>query len=276
MKKNNFKAQFLTSISECKCFIGKANAEKFIQSLYDVLFQIGEKQITTEDDFNAYFKELESNFTDVLDDVLTDKEELLSIKEKLFDAIPSIYDILTEDAEFILQNDPAAKSIREIQIAYPGFFATAVYRFSHVLYQLNVPILPRVLSEYAHSKTGIDIHPGASIGKQFMIDHGTGVVIGETTIIGNQVKIYQGVTLGAISVSREIKDTKRHPTIKNNVVIYSGATILGGDTVIGANSVIGGNVWLTSSIEAETKVFHKSQVIVKGEKIKKEPINFVI
>ncbi|MDY0780177.1 serine O-acetyltransferase EpsC [Tenacibaculum sp. IB213877] len=276
MKENNFKAQFLASISECKCYVGKENAEEFIQNLYDVLFQVGKKQITTEKDFNAYFNELESSFTDVLLDVLTDKEELISIKEKLFDAIPSIYAILIEDAEFILQNDPAAKSIREIQIAYPGFFATAVYRFSHLLYQLNIPILPRILSEYAHSKTGIDIHPGASIGKQFMIDHGTGVVIGETTIIGNQVKIFQGVTLGAISVSREIKDTKRHPTIKDNVVIYSGATILGGSTVIGENSVIGGNVWLTHSIEPHSRIFHKSQIIVKGEKIKKEPINFVI
>ncbi len=145
------------------------------------------------------------------------------------------------------------------------------------LWLQGVPLLPRILTEYAHSRTGIDIHPGAQIGENFMIDHGTGIVIGETTIIGNRVKIYQGVTLGALSVSLDKANTKRHPTIEDEVVIYSGATILGGDTVVGHHSIVGGNVWLTHSIEPYTKVFHKSQIIVKGIEVVETPIiNYVI
>ena len=151
-----------------------------------------------------------------------------------------------------------------------------VYRIAHQLWLRKVPLLPRILSELSHSSTGIDIHPAAVIGNPFMIDHGTGIVIGETTVIGNYVKVYQGVTLGALSVSVDKAHTKRHPTIEDSVVIYSGATILGGDTVIGHDSVIGGNVWLTSSIEPFTKVFHKSQIIVKDNEVYEEPINFVI
>ena len=150
-------------------------------------------------------------------------------------------------------------------MAYPGFSATAVYRFSHQLWKQGVKILPRVFAEYAHSKTGIDIHPGATIGQSFFIDHGTGIVIGETTIIGDNVKIYQGVTLGALSVQKEKASEKRHPTIEDNVVIYSNATILGGETVVGHDSVIGGNVWLTRAVQPFSIVFQQADVMIQDK-----------
>ena len=183
---------------------------------------------------------------------------------------------MIQDAETILQFDPAAKSVEEVLVAYPGFYATAIYRLSHQLYKQGVKILPRLFTEYAHSKTGIDIHPGANIGNTFFIDHGTGIVIGETTIIGNNVKIYQGVTLGALNVSKEKARTKRHPTIEDNVIIYSGATILGGDTVIGHDSVIGGNVWLTYGVLPNSIIYHKSEVAIKDKFSHAEALNFVI
>lgn len=187
-----------------------------------------------------------------------------------------MYDQLLLDATAILQSDPAAKSIEEVMAAYPGFFATVVYRLAHLLWQQNIPVLPRYFTEYAHSRTGIDIHPGASIGHSFAIDHGTGVVIGETTVIGNGVKIYQGVTLGALNVSKENASVKRHPTIQDDVVIYAGATILGGNTTIGKGSIIGGNVWLTYSVPAASIVYHKSEINVKDSNNFPEPLNFVI
>ena len=175
--------------------------------------------------------------------------------------IPRIREYLDTDIEALYVGDPAAESKDAIIIAYPGLFAITVQRYAHVLYLLEVPILPRVMTEIAHSKTGIDINPGATIGKYFFIDHGTGVVIGETTVIGKHVKIYQGVTLGALSTrgGRGLIDKKRHPTIEDNVTIYSGASILGGDTVIGEDSVIGGNVFLTKSVPAGTKVHVANQ-----------------
>lgn len=176
-------------------------------------------------------------------------------------SLPEVREYLDTDIEALYVGDPAAESKDAIIIAYPGLFAITVQRFAHVLYQLGVPILPRVMTEIAHSKTGIDINPGATIGKYFFIDHGTGVVVGETTVIGQNVKIYQGVTLGALSTrgGRGLIDKKRHPTIEDNVTIYSGASILGGDTVIGEGSVIGGNVFLTKSVPAGTKVHVANQ-----------------
>ena len=147
---------------------------------------------------------------------------------------------------------PAAKSREEVIRTYPGFYAVAAYRIAHQLHLLGIQGIPRIITEHAHSKTGIDIHPGAKIGNHFCIDHGTGVVIGETSVIGNHVKIYQGVTLGALSVNKEDATKKRHPTLEDNVVVYAGATILGGGTVIGRGSVIGGNVWLTESVPPDT------------------------
>lgn len=177
------------------------------------------------------------------------------------ESIPWIRKVLAKDVAAAYEGDPAAKSHDEIIFSYPGIFALMVYRVANKLNALSVPLLPRIMTEYAHSVTGIDIHPGAVIGEGFVIDHGTGVVIGETTHIGKNVRIYQGVTLGALSLPRDagekLRGAKRHPTIEDHVIIYSGATILGGDTVIGERSVIGGNVWITTSVPADTRVIMK-------------------
>jgi serine O-acetyltransferase len=184
------------------------------------------------------------------------------ISATFFQNVPELYRLLNTDIEAILTGDPAAKSEFEVVRAYPGFYALCFYRIAHMLLKLKVPLLPRILTEHAHSKTGIDIHPGAEIGEYFMIDHGTGVVIGETTHIGNRVKIYQGVTLGALSVDKGMASKKRHPTIEDDVILYSNATILGGETVIGYHSIIGGNVWLTNSVPAGSLVFHNPEITV--------------
>ena len=186
-------------------------------------------------------------------DVGMDKE---SIRERFQNSLPEIGELVMSDMEAAYRGDPAANSIQEIMAAYPGPFAVMVQRAAYKLYDLQTPILPRIMTEYAQSVTGIDIHPGASIGEGFFIDHGTGVVIGETTIIGNNVKIYQGVTLGALSTKggQGLKCVKRHPTVEDDVTIYAGATILGGNTVIGRGTVIGGNTWITESVPNFSKV----------------------
>jgi serine O-acetyltransferase len=176
-----------------------------------------------------------------------------------FQKIPQIREMLEDDVQAAFDGDPAAKNTDEIVFSYPGVVAISIYRMAHELLVQGVPLIPRMMTEYAHSLTGIDIHPGAKIGRSFFIDHGTGVVIGETTVIGDQVKIYQGVTLGALSFPKDergkiIRGTKRHPSLENNATVYAGATILGGETTIGKGSVIGGNVWLTHSIPSNTKV----------------------
>jgi serine O-acetyltransferase len=204
------------------------------------------------------------------------EEEVSTVVEQFFNKLTWVYQMLKNDADAFQQNDPAARGIEDILMSYPGFYAIAVHRISHELYLLNVPLLPRIMSEYIHGKTGIDIHPGAKIGENFFIDHGTGVVIGETTEIGNNVKIYQGVTLGALYVERGLTDKKRHPTIQDNVIIYAGSTILGGKTIVGHDSVIGGNAWLTESVEPFSLVYHKPQIVIRDKKDFIEPINFYI
>ena len=189
------------------------------------------------------------------------QEKAQELSVEFFRAIPGVRAIAQTDAEAFYEGDPAAFSIDEIIFCYPGLFAVTVYRLAHVLYQLGVPLLPRIMTEHAHSVTGIDINPGATIGKYFFIDHGTGIVVGETTVIGDHVKIYQGVTLGALTTrgGQTLRGRKRHPTIEDNVTIYAGASILGGGTVIGRDSVIGSNVFITHSIPACTTVSVKSQ-----------------
>ncbi len=181
-----------------------------------------------------------------------------SITDDLLKALPQIRARLHLDVLAALEGDPAAKSEAEVIVAYPGLAAISVHRMVHFLYQRDVPLLPRIMSEYIHHQTGIDIHPGATIGDSFFIDHGTGVVIGETTVIGDHVKIYQGVTLGALSVKKSLAQKKRHPTIEDKVTIYAGATILGGDTLIGHDSVIGGNVWLIRSVPPFSRVYNSA------------------
>lgn len=184
------------------------------------------------------------------------------LAKAFFEQIPELYRLLNTDIQAIFNGDPAAISEFEVVRTYPGFFAISFFRLAHSLYLHTVPLLPRILTEYAHSKTGIDIHPAAQIGEFFHIDHGTGIVIGESCNIGRNVKLYQGVTLGALSVDKSMAFTKRHPTVEDDVVIYSGATILGGETVIGHNSVIGGNVWLTKSVPPYSTVYHNPAITV--------------
>jgi serine O-acetyltransferase len=178
-------------------------------------------------------------------------------------ALPTVCAALREDADALAGGDPAATSRDEVILAYPGFLAVAVHRLSHELFRADVPLLPRLMSEWAHRETGIDIHPGAVIGHGFAIDHGTGVVIGETTVIGDRVRVYQGVTLGALAVYKQLANRKRHPTIGDDVVIYANATILGGETHVGNGSVIGGNVWLTHSVPARSVVLFESTVTAR-------------
>lgn len=189
-----------------------------------------------------------------------DQARSAEIAGRFFDSLPEIHGHLEHDITAMFEGDPAAKSRSEVIRTYPGFYAIAAYRLAHKLHELGCLDLPRVITEHAHSKTGIDIHPAATIGEHFCIDHGTGVVIGETTVIGNHVKIYQGVTLGALSVEKEDAEKKRHPTIEDRVVIYAGATILGGHTTIGHDSVIGGNVWLTRSVPAGSKIYYQARM----------------
>lgn len=185
------------------------------------------------------------------------------IVNSFIDKLSAVRRLVESDVTAAYEGDPAATSRMEVVMSYPGLYAVTVHRLAHELYLLKVPIIPRIMSELAHSKTGIDIHPGATIGERFFIDHGTGVVIGETCVIGKNVKLYQGVTLGALSFAKDpetgalIKGTKRHPNVEDNVVIYSGATILGGDTTIGHDSEIGGNVWLKDSVPPNSRVYNR-------------------
>ncbi len=183
-----------------------------------------------------------------------------------FAGLPDVYAKLQLDIDAMFSGDPAAKSREEVIRSYPGFYAIAAFRVANYLSKMGIKIIPRMITEHAHGKTGIDINPNANIGDYFCIDHGTGVVIGETVDIGKHVKIYQGVTLGALSVNKEDAKIKRHPTIEDNVVIYAGATILGGSTTIGSNSIVGGNVWLTKSIPSNSKVYYQAQMHAENEK----------
>ena len=188
----------------------------------------------------------------------------IALTDAFLSALPTIKELLLKDIEALYLGDPAAKCREEVLLCYPGFYAISIYRMAHELYRLGVPLLPRIMTEYAHEKTGIDIHAGATIGEYFFIDHGTGIVIGETTVIGHHVKLYQGVTIGAKSFETDengnpVKNIKRHPNIGNHVVIYAGATILGGSTTVGDGVTVGGNVWLTHSVEPGTTVVYREK-----------------
>lgn len=217
----------------------------------DVIYNL-KKQISIVLKYNPDFSDKSVEEVDI-------EAEKLAVA--FFKTIPSIREVIETDVEAGFEGDPAAYNKEEIVVTYPGFYAIVVNRIAHELHKLDVPLIPRIMTEHAHSLTGIDIHPGATIGRYFFIDHGTGIVIGETTQIGDNVKIYQGVTLGALSTrgGQQLKNKKRHPTIEDNVTIYSGATILGGETVIGKNVVIGGNAFITKSILEGTKVSIKDQ-----------------
>jgi len=221
-----------------------------------VIPEFSEKQIIDAESYGAKIRALESELEYFIN--VSQEIDSHSIVEDFFNRLVDISELLSADSEAIFNGDPAAKSPMEVRYAYPSFYAVATYRLAHELDQLGVKMIPRIITEHAHRETGIDIHPSAKIGKRFCIDHGTGVVIGETTIIGDDVKIYQGVTLGALSVDKTASNTKRHPTIGNKVVIYAGATILGGKTKIGDSSTIGGNVWLIHSVPPHSKIYYES------------------
>ncbi len=204
------------------------------------------------------------------------KQKPEELSTQFFNELPSVFEQLVSDAESITRFDPASTCVEEIVLTYPGFYCISVYRLASILYRLGVPVIPRVMTEYAHGKTGIDIHPGAEIASPFFIDHGTGIVIGETAKIGRHVKIYQGVTLGALTVEKRLAKTKRHPTIEDHVVIYAGSTILGGDTTIGHHTVVGGNTWITESVVAHSVVYRNHRVVVRDSKDFDAPYDFVI
>jgi serine O-acetyltransferase len=235
----------------------KSKTEEFTNELFHILF---DSKISVRDNIDT----LADSFSEITA-LLQEYEEcnLNSIWKKFLVKLPEMLSQLNQDATCIFEHDPAANSVEEVILAYPGFFAISVYRLSHELHGLNMPLVPRMMSEYAHRLTGIDIHPGAEIGSPFFIDHGTGIVIGESAVIKNHVKLYQGVTLGALQVSKDMKNRKRHPTVENYVTIYAGSTILGGDTVIGANCTIGGNVWLTESVPENSIVYQQTKTKLK-------------
>lgn len=235
----------------------KQKTEAFTNDLFYILF---DTNITMAENIDS----LAETFREITDTSCKHEEfDYHQAWKKFLICLPDILKQLNQDAEYMHRHDPASNSIEEVILAYPGFYAIAVYRLSNIFYNQGMPLIPRMMSEYAHRITGVDIHPGARIGSPFFIDHGTGIVVGETTTIEDHVKIYQGVTLGALQVSKELKNKKRHPTVEENVTIYAGATILGGETVIGKNSTIGGNVWLTESVPPDSIVYHKAETRLK-------------
>ena len=239
----------------------KSDVVNFLERSLDIVYPGNvRKDFKSEGELDLYQKETCDILKGILKLLNVKESTALAIVKHYSDSICGIAHLVYSDAASLVNGDPSATSLTEVILTYPGLEAIASHRIAHVFYQHKVPILPRALSEITHGRTGIDIHAGAQIKEAFYIDHGTGVVIGETAVIGKNVKIYQGVTLGALSVDKNLAQKKRHPTIEDNCVIYSHATILGGETVIGTNSVIGGNVWITKSIPRDSVVYHKSEV----------------
>lgn len=235
----------------------KTKTEAFTEKLFDTLFNSNASMDESIDELEKQFKEIASIACK------NQQDSCEYLWNNFLDKLPGVLENLNSDAAFFLENDPASNGIEEIYLAYPGFYAIAIYRLSHELYLLNALLFSRLMSEYAHRITGTDIHAGATIASPFFIDHATGIVIGETTVIEKNVKIYQGVTLGALSVSKEMKNAKRHPTVEKNVCIYANATILGGNTIIGKNSIVGGNSWVTKSVPHDSIVLNTTTTEVK-------------
>jgi len=238
------------------------------EQIMGLLFvEITNKKFADAQALKNYAVELESELSSIISASCSFSGQICNQSSAyFFEQLPQLHGVLETDITAIYEGDPAAKSRFEVIRTYPGFYAICLYRIANLLYHLDIPLVPRILTEHAHSKTGIDIHPGASIGDYFYIDHGTGIVIGETSVIGKNVKLYQGVTLGALSVKKALAGSKRHPTVEDRVVIYSGATILGGETIIGHDSIIGGNVWLTQSIVPFSTAYHSPTITIRNIK----------
>ena len=260
-----------------KNFPDQKSVSIFTDQIFQFIFPLVENEETFLLDQEKKTNDLKLLLKSLIQSCLADCEQDNNlIINTFFKHLSSTAEMLVKDAQFILDYDPAAKTLEEIILSYPGFYAIAIYRLAHILFVQNIPVLPRMMSEQAHSKTGIDINAGAKIGYPFFIDHGTGIVVGETTVIGNYVKLYQGVTLGALAVRKEDAAIKRHPTIEDNVVIYAGSTILGGETTVGHDCIIGGNTWITQSVPSFSVVYHTAQTVVKDRRDFNEPINFII
>lgn len=257
---DKFLDELYSSHRDCPRQPSPERVEGFFTDLLGMLFPaIGRHNFSTRKDMAFHLHSLKHELSEILFLQGCGGSDEVQVKANAFFALlPEIKRSLQMDIDAMFAGDPAAQSTNEVVRTYPGFYAIAAYRFAHELFKMDIQIVPRLITEHAHSKTGIDIHPGATIGESFCIDHGTGIVIGATTLIGDHVKIYQGVTLGALSVNKEDAEIKRHPTIEDHVVIYAGATILGGRTIIGNNSVVGGNVWLTKSIPPYSKVYYQN------------------
>jgi len=244
--------------------------EEFSQRVLALLFPHFQSSETTEGTPEAEFEAICALACETIAPLVD--RPLENIHDIFLSSLTEIHRLLLLDAEAMFESDPAAESLDEVIFAYPGFYAIALYRVAHCFYKAQVPVFPRLISEIAHRHTGIDIHPGATIGERFSIDHGTGIVIGETTTIGANVRLYQGVTLGALAVKKSLSETKRHPTLENDVIVYAGATILGGKTIVGRGSIIGGNVWLTHSVPPESVVTFASQT----QKLEEAPLEFYL
>jgi serine O-acetyltransferase len=277
-RRNQFaEALFRANNSYCSEVPSMKETQRWVKDLVNLLFPIKLNRYVSLLDIEAGMKNLHLRLVDLMTPM---NKELPHSPDEIavsfFNKLPEIFNLLTKDAITFVKSDPAAEKLEEVILCYPGFFGLVVYRIAHILYQLKVPVIPRVMTEYAHSKTGIDIHPGAVIGQNCFIDHGTGIVIGETAVVGDNVKIYQGVTLGALFVKKNLADTKRHPTIEDNVVLYAGCTILGGNTTIGHDTIVGGNVWITESVLPHSVVYHENKTVIRKNGALNEPINFFI
>jgi len=248
--------------ASCCKYPSEQRIKAFLDDLLGTIFpELTDEVYRNRAEFGLHFSNLKETFYELIYERPNfESARAENNTEIFFHSLPTIHDQLRNDATAMYRGDPAAQSVEEVMRTYPGFYAIAAFRIAHQLHLQSIKVLPRAITEIAHSKTGIDIHPGATIGSNFCIDHGTGVVIGATAHIGNNVKIYQGVTLGALSVNKKDATLKRHPTLEDHVVVYAGATILGGETVIGANSVVGGNVWLTQSVPHNSTVYYKTKM----------------
>lgn len=256
-----FLHQLYQAHQACPTCPSPSEVSAFFVSLLEMLFpDYTQRSFPSEDALHDHVKTLQAELERILRHNLPQGANGSELAERFFTDLPEMYETINHDVTAMYTGDPAAHSRSEVIRTYPGFYAIAAYRVAHALVQLGVTGIPRIITEHAHSRTGIDIHPEARIGDYFCIDHGTGIVIGQTTIIGNHVKLYQGVTLGALSVNKEDAQRKRHPTLEDHVVVYAGATILGGDTVIGQGSIIGGNVWITRSIPANSKLYYQARM----------------
>ena len=251
--------------------------QKWIKEIVGILFPVRDNKSLSHNEIARALEDLELRLVKLIEPLKGELPEAPDqIASSMFGLLQGVYLDLMGDSQVFIKSDPAAESLEEIILCYPGFYSLVVYRLAHILYNLKVPVLPRIMTEYVHGKTGIDIHPGATIGSNCFIDHGTGIVIGETTVVGDNVKIYQGVTLGALFVERKLSQTKRHPTIEDNVILYAGCTILGGNTIIGHDTIVGGNVWLTESVSPYSIVYRENKTVIRKNKTVPEEINFII